>query len=90
MNSHYTQAEELLNLAATHRSLSLARSRGSATYERDHALAAQCAAEAQAHATLALADRLDADITVRSGELHTVRSGELHSGDTAFTVAVVQ
>jgi hypothetical protein len=87
MNSHYTQAEELLNLAATHRSLSLARSSG---YERDHALAAQCAAEAQAHATLALADRLDADITVRSGELHTVRSGELHSGDTAFTVAVVQ
>ena len=41
MNSHYTQAEELLNLAATHRSLSLARSSG---YERDHALAAQCAA----------------------------------------------
>lgn len=72
MNSHYTQAEELLHLAASHDSGN----------ERDHALAAQCAAEAQAHATLALADRLDADITVRSGELH--------SGDTAFTVAVVQ
>ncbi len=90
MNSHYTQAEELLNLAATHRSLSLARSSGYERLALDHALAAQCAAEAQAHATLALADRLDADITVRSGELHTVRSGELHSGDTAFTVAVVQ